>query len=768
MFSFLKKYSRSHLVEFIIFFLVIAVIRFHPFLTGKTLFFGDNYSLMVPGKIFMAHWLKLGTLPLWNPHIFSGVSLIGDINQSLLYPSTLLFVIFSPALALNLTVIIHLLLMMLGTYLLIRKLGGQHLFALLGAAMMIVSPRVTGASDNLTILQSLTWMPWIVFLGQSIFNSSKSRYLLSGVIFLQILSGYPQHLIFSLFLTVLFQLASRKVKITLSFFKKFFTSWLQVGVVAVLMSAVVLLPFIETFLSSTRIHQTNIQATGGSLHPLETIKIVFPYIFEHPSSGMRWGPSWNDLPQSVIYLTILGLGIMILNLRQKHQYSRLVKVLAISSSLLLVFSFGRFLPFYSVMQNLLPILRVGRNPGLVLEMINLMVIVWLSLVLPEIKISKTFTKKLIGFFSLVAIVTVAGFLLVRNSPALVWQYSNVLTAGRLMASPFHNLERWQGILEVNFWYLFISSFLLVVALASLLSKRWRLLIAVLVIDTIIHTQGGLFFAPASIYDSPLKIEAGSYVETLQNPQFRTLTRNMNQSYTDFGSYWEALRVRKPFSDSFIDRREITSAELLERLALGMTPAWNVALGLPIVNGYTTLVPHDYERLWNNNRPGITALDKIDIEDPLLKDWAVKYYLVDTWFYTPEDLSKYEIVAEQDWWRVYELEALSRFRWLNDTPLELKDFTETPNKIEFAISGNRDQTKIIVADRYDKNWRAWVNGVETDIENFRGMRLLKIGAGEVEVTLKYIPRLFYLGLAISTVSFLMVIGFLLIKIKKNNG
>ena len=85
----LKKLLKTKQFQFWIFFLFFIIIRFYPFLFGKTLVFGDNYSLMVPGKIFTAQWLKQGVLPLWNPHIFSGLPWIADINQSVLYPSTL-------------------------------------------------------------------------------------------------------------------------------------------------------------------------------------------------------------------------------------------------------------------------------------------------------------------------------------------------------------------------------------------------------------------------------------------------------------------------------------------------------------------------------------------------------------------------------------------------------------------------------------------------------------------------------------------------------
>ncbi len=83
---------------------------------GRTLFFGDNFSLLVPGKLFTAQWLSQGTIPLWNPYIFSGISWIGDISQSIFYPSTLLFWALPAGSALTWTVIFQLGIALMGMY----------------------------------------------------------------------------------------------------------------------------------------------------------------------------------------------------------------------------------------------------------------------------------------------------------------------------------------------------------------------------------------------------------------------------------------------------------------------------------------------------------------------------------------------------------------------------------------------------------------------------------------------------------------------------
>ena len=99
----LKKFTNKAAVIL----LLLLLVAYFPLFAGRTLFWGDNFSLMMPGKIFSAHWLRQGILPLWNPYYFSGLPWLADINESLLYPNTLLFALFNPSIALNLTILSH-------------------------------------------------------------------------------------------------------------------------------------------------------------------------------------------------------------------------------------------------------------------------------------------------------------------------------------------------------------------------------------------------------------------------------------------------------------------------------------------------------------------------------------------------------------------------------------------------------------------------------------------------------------------------------------
>jgi hypothetical protein len=278
-------------------------------------------------------------------------------------------------------------------------------------------------------------------------------------------------------------------------------------------------------------------------------------------------------------------------------------------------------------------------------------------------------------------------------------------------------------------------------------------------EMIINTHGQFFFAPNSVYDtvSPAAPLRAQLDLPATGYQYRLLTRNFNVPYTDYGSYWEALTVRAPFSDSFVGGQELAEFDHAQALKSGLTPNWNMAYGVPAINGYTTLLPADYAALWQRgeNEPRINFVDRMDPADPLLDEWAVKYYLVDTWFQIDEELSAFPVVAQIDRWQLRERPtALPRIRFADNTPAEVREFEETPVRLRLTIENPEGKPTLLIADRYDADWRVAANGQASQVHNSRGMRLVPLQPGENTIELWYWPRLFFWGVGITWASVLV--------------
>jgi len=191
-----------------------------------------------------------------------------------------------------------------------------------------------------------------------------------------------------------------------------------------------------------------------------------------------------------------------------------------------------------------------------------------------------------------------------------------------------------------------------------------------------------------------------------------------------------------------------------------------------------LMPIKMNELWNEEallNPSINNLPEIKTDDDLLADWSVKYYLVDHWFSRRENFSDYQLIQDKEYWGLYELPALRRFRFQGETlanqhepefkiSLTQENFLETPNRIELNIDNSANHQYLIIADRYDSNWTATVNDQEVEITEFSHMRQIPVFSGQNHITLVYHPKLFYYGALISVVSLFTVMGGLLIEKK----
>lgn len=745
-----KKINLQILCLPAVFFLLVAAIRLAPFFWGRTLALFDNYSLMVPIKLFQAGWLRQGVLPLWNPLLFSGISLVGDINQSLWYPTTLLFTLLPTVYALNTTLVLHLALTGLGMFLLAKQIVKQERWALLAGAWWLFSPQITTSLYNLSVIQTLAWTPWVMWLGWLQFKQPRAKWWLPIIITLQLAAGYPQHVLYAVFGGLFlsgFKVWQRHMK-----WWQWVQRWLMVGVVSVTLSAWIWLPFIQTLLHSTRVLQSNEQSVVGSLHPIEVVKILVPTIFDHPQLGLRWGPSWNGMPYLTWYVGWLGLLVPVLVLFSKRR-TQLDMWLAGEVVFTLWFALGQYAPGFRWLQEILPILQITRIPTTILGMGTILMILWVVNSWLRFSLSKQVWWRLLIVGGVVLGLSIGGWILSRHYPQYLWELLNQLTRQRLVQSAFHTLERDSLIINNLVRSLLVNGSLLVVVLWLWRLKKWRWLLACLMIDVFINTQYLLLFAPASVYPPAPQVTAHQiFPDFTLSPQDRVVTRNLNHPYTGWAAYWEALTVRPPFSDSYITAHDLKDFSHLNRYRRGLTPDWNLAVGVPVVNGYTTLLPRDYQQLWSME-PEINQLAPIKLDNPLLSVWAVKYYLVDTWFEVEEDLSALPLIAKQDDWQLYELPSLPRFRFEDGSPVELVNFRETPNRLSFSFENRKHQSQLIVADRYDPQWQAVVNQQSVEIINHHGMRLIPLQPGYNQLELQFVPRWLYIGGVISILSML---------------
>jgi hypothetical protein len=464
----------------------------------------------------------------------------------------------------------------------------------------------------------------------------------------------------------------------------------------------------------------------------------------------------------VVYLGWLGLALAgrQLWLRAINRTINRTELMLVGTSIVfLLLALGGFLPGFSLLQAVFPVFRIVRNPGIMLIVPSLLLPLWLSPLAFSIKWQAGFWPRLWQVsWGLLALAVIS--LGISFGPFdQVWLLVDQILGSRLSASAFHTLARDQLIAQMVAQSLLVASGGLVASLWALKRRKYWLLIAVIGLDLVYHSSGSLFFAPATIYPSWPEINnQQTSVPVGPTHNSRYLIRNSNKPYTDFFTYWDALSVRQPFTDSFIDEHERQSYSLLAEMSRGLTPNWHMVYRVSAINGYLTLMPADVDRTWNRtDEVAINSLPEISLDEPQLVNWAVKRYLVDGEFAVEEDLTDRPILSTAGRWQTYQLLGDDRFRLQDGPRLGLIEVDQTPNQLAVRLSPTNIDAQVVVADRYDPGWLALVQGKPVLVTNHNGMLGFELPAETSLIVLTYQPNNFYWGLLISLLTGMGVVG-----------
>ena len=173
------------------------------------------------------------------------------------------------------------------------KTKNKTQLSILATVLWIFSAQFINAFNNITFLQSLAWMPWFVYFGAKITTHKKYLSGIIVVVLLQLLGGYPVHVLYSgitaAIFSAFFSFQTSKQRTSKSFIT-WIVTWGVTTLASLGVSAFVWLPFLGVLSESTRTLQTETQAVSGSLHPTEYIKLLVPYFFDNPKLGVRWRP----------------------------------------------------------------------------------------------------------------------------------------------------------------------------------------------------------------------------------------------------------------------------------------------------------------------------------------------------------------------------------------------------------------------------------------------------------------------------------------------
>ena len=201
----LKIYLRSPDVIAALFVACVPLLYFLPAVRGRLVLSPDDGLILnLPLRAVAARILLDGHLPLWNPYIFSGMPLWATAQGGFLMPLNWFFLIFSPPVAMNLTVISTYALAGVGAYYYARTnktpIGG----ALLTALIWQWSGFLVAHIGHTNIIQTAALLPCLLLAVDKYGATGRRAWAigLAAFVALSIFAGHQQTFIYSLLLVV--------------------------------------------------------------------------------------------------------------------------------------------------------------------------------------------------------------------------------------------------------------------------------------------------------------------------------------------------------------------------------------------------------------------------------------------------------------------------------------------------------------------------------------------------------------------------------------
>lgn len=248
----------------------------------------DGFYHYLPKHILAARAWRHLQVPAWNPWAFSGYPLLASSQTGVLYPPNALFLVLSPVLANNVTVVLDFVLAGAGAYLLARYLCRDEVGAAVAGAGFGLCGFFFGHIGHQDMIASVAWLPWALY-GYELLRSrfTPLRLLLAGgALGLGMLAGHGQMFflellavgVYGLTLTVLEWRRERARPLLFA---------IAVLVVGVGVGAAQLLPTAAVLHATDRSKLSYADATSYSFDKTHLTLVAFPYLFGNPAA---WGP----------------------------------------------------------------------------------------------------------------------------------------------------------------------------------------------------------------------------------------------------------------------------------------------------------------------------------------------------------------------------------------------------------------------------------------------------------------------------------------------
>ena len=272
----------------------------------------DVVSLIFPEQTLAVEMLKDGQWPLWNPYILTGTPLFANLQAAPFSPTNFLYFIFDKLTAWSWQIIAQHVLAGIFMYLFLRFWRVSVFGAVFGGVGFSFFGFNTIFSQWNGHTLTSAFIPLSVLLLEKILRGGNFFYAssLAIVVFLQLLSGYPQTSLYTVLLlavVLVIRFYENRALVTQNIL------WVILGGILCLgLSAVQILPARELWGLSQRPYEPH-PFEWAFLPWVKIITLVVPDFFGNHATYNYWGP--QDYTSNTLYVGVIGLILVLTTMR---------------------------------------------------------------------------------------------------------------------------------------------------------------------------------------------------------------------------------------------------------------------------------------------------------------------------------------------------------------------------------------------------------------------------------------------------------------------
>lgn len=418
------KKSKIFSILPIIIILVLALIYFAPFLSGRKMMYGSDWLLGgYAQRVWSANYiLEHKEIPMWLPHLFGGSPTVAGFFGDLLSPHTLLYLIFPVHIVRTYLYIFYIFLAGLGVYLLLKEMKLGILPSTVAAIGYMFSGSLisTTYAGHLARAISVAILPLMLLFVLKGVKRRRFFYFvfLAGIAALSFLGGHFQMTYYAMGLTTFFfiflilgERKTLKIKGTLKVVSLFVMSLIILGMIV----SISFLPVYRNLSFGARGQTKGYEyTTSWSMPTAELIDLFVPEF-----SGIKehyWGGNYFKLHSE--YFGILPLILLLIGVFFCFK-DRNVKFFFFFGVAALFLALGKNTPIFKIAYYVLPAIKKFRAPALIFYLVTFSVTVIAAFGLKRILERKDSKKIIISILLFIGCYIIFGFIAVVGKEGFI-------------------------------------------------------------------------------------------------------------------------------------------------------------------------------------------------------------------------------------------------------------------------------------------------------------------------------------------------------------